>query len=150
MKILAIAWKDLLSSFRSLIGLAAMILIPLLITGMFYFMFGRIASEGDFNLAPTKLVIANLDEGGPRFNISTDNIPNGSKADTMGELIVLIAQSEDLAALLDVTLIPDAAMAEARLTPERHRSRSSSHPISPNNFPISMDRRRSSFTRIPP
>lgn len=107
-KIIAIASKDLLSSFRSLTGLVTMIAIPLLITGMFYFMFGRIANEGDFNLAATRLAIANLDEGGPRFNVSTDNVPDGSKADSMGELIVSIAQSDELDNLLDVDLFPEA------------------------------------------
>jgi ABC-2 type transport system permease protein len=111
MKIIAIAWKDLLSSLRSLIGLVIMIVIPLLVTGMFYFMFGEIATGDDYSLPPTELVIANLDEGGPRFDISTKNIPGGSTADTIGELIVSIAQSEDLAELLDVSLASDALSA---------------------------------------
>jgi ABC-type Na+ efflux pump permease subunit len=113
MKAIDIALKDLSRSFRSAFAVIFMFGIPLLVTGMFYFMFGNIASGGDFNLPKTKVVIANLDEGGPKFQVNTKNIPGGKDAHTMGQLIVGILQSEDLSKLIEVTLVPDAASARA-------------------------------------
>ena len=87
--------------------------VPLLVTGMFYFMFGNIADNGEFSLPRTKVIVANLDEGGPKFNINTKNIPGGKDADTMGELVVGILQSDEMADLIEVTLVADAGAARA-------------------------------------
>jgi ABC-2 type transport system permease protein len=111
MKVFDIAFNDMTRSFRSVFAVVFMFGVPLLVTGMFYFMFGNIASNGDFNLPKTKVVIANLDEGGPKFQVNPKNIPGGKKADTMGDLIVSILQSEDLADLIEVTLAPSAEAA---------------------------------------
>ena len=81
MKILDIALKDMTRSFRSFFAIMFMFIVPLLVTGMFYFMFGNIADSGEFNLPKTKVVIANLDQGGPRFQVNTKNIPGGKGAD---------------------------------------------------------------------
>jgi ABC-2 type transport system permease protein len=113
MKVFDIAIKDMLRSFRSAFALVFMFGVPLLMTGMFYLMFGNIAQGGDFDLPRTKVVIANLDEGGPRLQISTKNIPGGAKASTMGELIVSILQSEEIAELVEVSLVSSAAAARA-------------------------------------
>ena len=113
MKILDIAFKDMLRSFRSMFALVFMFGIPLLMTGMFYFMFGNIASGGEFNLPKTKVIIANLDEGGPRFQTSAKNIPGGKQARTMGELVVNVLQSEEMADLIEVSLAPSAEAARA-------------------------------------
>jgi len=113
MKVFDIALKDLTRSFRSTFAVVFMLGVPLLVTGMFYFMFGNMASEGGFSLPKTKVVIANLDEGGPKFQVNPKNIPGGKKADTMGDLIVSILQSEDMADLIEVTL---AASAESART----------------------------------
>jgi ABC-type Na+ efflux pump permease subunit len=111
MKAFDIALKDMTRSFRSAFAVIFMFVVPLLVTGMFYFMFGNIASEGGFTLPKTKVVIANLDEGGPKFQVNPKNIPGGKKADTMGDLIVSILQSEDLADLIEVTFAPSAEAA---------------------------------------
>jgi ABC-type Na+ efflux pump permease subunit len=111
MKAFDIAFKDMTRSFRSTFAVIFMFGVPLLVTGMFYFMFGNIASDGEFNLPKTKVVIANLDEGGPKFQVNPKNIPGGKKADTMGDLIVSILQSEDLADLIEVTFAPNAEAA---------------------------------------
>jgi ABC-type Na+ efflux pump permease subunit len=111
MKILDIALKDLLRSFRSMFALVFMFGIPLLMTGMFYIMFGNIASGGEFNLPKTKVIIANLDEGGPRFQTSAKNIPGGKQARTMGELVVNVLQSKEMADLIQVSLAPSAESA---------------------------------------
>src|SRR5512135_1349989 len=63
MKILDIAFKDLLRSFRSLFAIGMMFVAPLLITGLISFAFGGIsAGTGKFNLPPLKIVIANQDQ----------------------------------------------------------------------------------------
>lgn len=111
MKAFDIALKDMTRSFRSTFAVIFMFGVPLLVTGMFYFMFGNIANDGGFNLPKTKVVIANLDEGGPKFQVNPKNIPGGKKADTMGDLIVSILQSEDLADLIEVTFAPNAETA---------------------------------------
>lgn len=107
MKILDIAIKDMTRSFRSAIALAFMFGIPILVTGLFYFMFGNIASDEGFSLPRTRVIIANLDEGGPKMQAGTENIPGGLEADTLGELMVNILQSEEMSSLLDVTLASD-------------------------------------------
>jgi ABC-type Na+ efflux pump permease subunit len=113
MKILDIALKDMTRSFRSVFAVVFMFGVPLLVTGMFYFMFGNIAGEGGFDLPKTKVIIANLDEGGPKFQVNPKNIPGGKKADTMGELIVSILQSDEMADLIEVTLTGSAESARS-------------------------------------
>ena len=113
MKVLDIAFKDLLRSFRSAFAIMFMFGLPLLVTGMFYFAFGNIARSGEFNLPKTKVIIANLDEGGPRFQTSTKNIPGSEQARTMGELVVNILQSPEIADLMDVSFAPSAQAARA-------------------------------------
>ena len=111
MKAFDIALKDMKRSFRSAFAVVFMFGVPLLVTGMFYFMFGNIASEGGFNLPKTQVVIANLDEGGPKFQVNPKNIPGGKKANSMGDLIVSILQSEDMADLIEITSAPSAEAA---------------------------------------
>jgi len=111
MKALDIALKDMTRSFRSFFAIVFMFVVPLLVTGMFYFMFGNIASNGGFNLPKTQVVIANLDEGGPKFQVNPKNIPGGREADTMGELIVNIMESDEIAELLEISFAPDAQAA---------------------------------------
>lgn len=63
MKILDIAFKDLVRSFRSLMAIGMMFVAPLLITGLLYFAFGGLsAGTGRFNLPPLTLVVVNQDE----------------------------------------------------------------------------------------
>ena len=67
MKAIDIAIKDLTRAWRSPSLPAMSFGIPLLITGMFYLMFGNIAANEGFNLPRTKVIVANLDHGGPRL-----------------------------------------------------------------------------------
>jgi ABC-2 type transport system permease protein len=113
MKALDIAFKDMLRSYRSASALLFMFGLPLLISTMFYLMFGNLAGGGDFNLPRTKVIIANLDEGGPKFQVNTDSIPGGGTARTMGELVVSILTSEDMAKLVDPVITQDAFAARA-------------------------------------
>jgi len=113
MKSIDIALKDMTRSFRSFFAVVFMFVVPLLVTGMFYFMFGNLASDGGFNLPKTQVIVANLDEGGPRFNVNPKNIPGGREANTMGELIVNILETDDITELVDLSFAPDAASARA-------------------------------------
>ncbi len=113
MKIIDIALKDMLRFFRSFFAILFMFVLPLLITGMFYFMFGNIADSGEFSLPKTKVIVANMDEGGPKFNVDTDSIPGGKDADTMGELIVGILESDEMADLIIVSHASNPTAARA-------------------------------------
>ena len=111
MKAYDIALKDLVRSFRSVFAVIFMFAIPLLVTGMFYLMFGNIADNGNFDLPKTRVVIANLDQGGPKFQVNPKNIPGGREAETMGDLIVSILKSEEMEDLIEVSFASDAQSA---------------------------------------
>jgi ABC-2 type transport system permease protein len=114
-----IAWKDLTRSFRSAFAVIFMFGVPLLVTGMFYFMFGNISQSGGFNLPRTKVMIANMDAGGPKFQINPKHIPGGHKARTMGDLIVSILQSDEMADLIQVTFAKDSQAARAAVDSQK-------------------------------
>ena len=113
LKAIDIALKDMTRSMRSLIAVAFMFGIPLLVTGMFYLMFGSASNQGGFNLPRIKLVVANLDKDAPRLQAGAKNIPGGIKAHSMSDLDVKVLQSDEMADLLEVSLAPDAASARA-------------------------------------
>jgi ABC-type Na+ efflux pump permease subunit len=117
-KAVDIALKDLLSALRSAMVLAFMFGLPLMVTGMFYLMFGNLAAEGDFNLPRTRVVIANLDRNAPTLPAGSRNVPGGVRAKTLSGLVVEVLQSEDLHELLDVRLVGDAQTAR-RMVDER-------------------------------
>jgi len=107
MKILDIAIKDMRRSFRSAFALVFMFGVPLLLTGMFYLMFGGQSKSVSFNVPVTRLVVANLDQGSPAFNAP------GSTAHSLGALIVSTLQEPQFASLLQVTQAPDEGAARA-------------------------------------
>jgi len=113
MKALDIALKDMTRSFRSTFAVIFMFGVPLLVTGMFYFMFGNIAQNGGFDLPETKVIIANMDEGGPKLQVNPKNIPGGKEADTMGDLVVSILESDEINDLIEVSFAPDPQSARA-------------------------------------
>lgn len=113
MKALDIALKDLKSSFRSATALIFMFGVPLLVTGMFYFMFGNIASQGEFNLPRTSVVVANLDQDAPRLQTGSGDVPGGIEANTLSELVLEVLRSEDMEELLEVSIAQDAQSARA-------------------------------------
>src|SRR5512143_3433147 len=111
MKAIDIALHDMTRSFRSSFAFVFMFIIPLLVTGMFYFMFGNIAQSGDFSLPRTKVIIANMDEGGPKFQVNPKNVPGGREAKTMGDLIVNILQSDEMTDLIEISFAADSQAA---------------------------------------
>ena len=86
MKAIDIAITDMKSSYRSAIGLVFMFALPLLTTGLFYFMFGNIASGGEFDLAVTRVIVADLDEGSPDLRGQMAWDPGGLQAATLGQV----------------------------------------------------------------
>lgn len=71
MKAFDIAIKDMTRSFRSAFALVFMFGVPLLMTGMFYLMFGGSGNNSHgFTIPVTKVVVANLDQGGAGFVVS--------------------------------------------------------------------------------
>jgi ABC-2 type transport system permease protein len=100
-KVLDIAFKDLLRSFRSAFALVMMFAAPLLITGLIYFAFGgMMGADGGFALPLTPVQIANLDR------------PN-EDGFSLGQMLVEFLQDDELADLLQVTEAPDEASARA-------------------------------------
>jgi ABC-2 type transport system permease protein len=116
MKILDIAFKDMIHSFRSTFALIFMFGIPLLMTGMFYFMFGGGAkSDQGFSIPVTRVVVANLDLGSPSFDQSTALIPGASQAHSLGDILVSTLQDKSLASLLQISTAGSAAAARAQV-----------------------------------
>lgn len=102
MKVLDIALKGLLRSFRSTFALVMMFAMPLLITGIMYFAFGGLGSDGGgFDLPVTRVQVVNLDQPAPQSGFWA------------GQILVEFLQSEQLADLLQVTEVDDEASARA-------------------------------------
>jgi len=102
MKVLDIALKDMLRSFRSAFALVMMFAVPLLITGIMHFAFGGLGSDdGGFDLPVTRVQVANLDQPDPYSGFSA------------GRMLVEFLQSEQLADLLQATEVADEASARA-------------------------------------
>lgn len=113
MKILDIAIKDMLRSFRSVFAVVFMFVVPLLVTGMFYLMFGRLSDQGGFDLGVTQVVVANLDEGSELLRASLQGSPTDSPVETLGQVVVNILQREEMSALISVIQVSEAASARA-------------------------------------
>lgn len=102
MKVLDVALKDLLRSFRSPFALVMMFAAPLLITGLLYFAFGGLVDgDGGFDLARTKVQVVNQDEA---------SAPDGFSA---GARLVEFLQDEAVAEVLAVSVVADEAEARA-------------------------------------
>jgi ABC-2 type transport system permease protein len=114
MKIFDIALKDMTRSFRSAFALVFMFGVPLLMTGMFYLMFGGTGNNGQsFTLPVTKVVVANLDQGGPGFQAVQPQFSTGSQASSMGDVILSILQAKSFSNLMEVTRVDSAEAARS-------------------------------------
>jgi ABC-2 type transport system permease protein len=112
MKILDIALKDLTRSFRSVFAVVFMFVIPLLVTGMFYLMFGGIkGGDTGFSLPQTKVAIANLDQGVTGFDTTVARFPADANIQSMGDMVVYVLQQKDFASLMQVELVDSAEAA---------------------------------------
>jgi ABC-2 type transport system permease protein len=115
MKVIDIAIKDLIRSFRSTFALVFMFGVPLLMTGMFYFMFGGNANGNQgFNIPVTKVVVANLDKGSISFKSTLANLPTSMQsASSMGDMVISILQDKSFTNLLEVSLAESAMAARS-------------------------------------
>ena len=115
MKAFDIAIKDMTRSFRSAFALVFMFGVPLLMTGMFYFMFGGTAkSSQGFSVPVTKVVVANLDKGGSAFKATMAQLPSGMQsANSMGDIVLSVLQDKSFANLLEVSLTDNAEAARS-------------------------------------
>jgi ABC-2 type transport system permease protein len=114
MKIIDIALKDLTRSMRSTFAVLFMFGVPLIVTGMFYFMFGNIANDDNgFNLPVTRIALVNLDEGGLDMQLDSSmlGMPSDQSFENLGEIIAASLQNEALVDLLALTLVDDSASA---------------------------------------
>lgn len=114
MKVLDVALKDMRQSFRSYFALAFMFGIPILITAMFFFMFGGLRDEDDagFTLPVTSVLIVNLDSGGfEALGGSGVGAPEGlagtefdlASVSSLGEMVPQVMGSEDFRDMLEVS-----------------------------------------------
>ena len=98
MKIIDIAWKDILRALRNLFFLGFGIGVPVLMGGIFYFAFGGMASDNGLDIPQTDVIVVDLDEPDAAF---------GGFA--VGQLTVdALAQNESL---FKVTEMDEAAAA---------------------------------------
>lgn len=100
MKVLDIAFKDIVRSFRSGFMLVMMFAAPLLITGLIYFAFGSPLSGG-FNLPVTRVQLVNIDQ------------PDDQSELAAGQMLLDRLQDESLTKLLQVSIASDEAGARA-------------------------------------
>lgn len=108
MKVLDVAFKEMRQSFRSKGALIFMFAIPILVTVLFYFMFGSIAGgDGEFTVPQTAVVVADEDEGQLPAQAGLGD------AGSMGELLLQLLQGEGPAELISVTEVADSASARA-------------------------------------
>ena len=97
MKILDIALKDFLGAYRNAFAVMMMFVLPLLITGLFYFAFGNATSNND--LAVTKLQIVNNDRPEQSVGVAT------------GQSLVSFLKNDRLAKIVQVIEVADEASA---------------------------------------
>ncbi len=89
-----IALRDMLRSARSLFAVVFAFVVPLTLVGIMYLVLGGLSS-GDSTLPRVRVDVVNLD------------------TQTVGSLLVDLLQSQDLADILDTTVVADEATARA-------------------------------------
>jgi len=103
MKLLDIALKDLVHSFRSLFAVGMMFVAPLVITGLIYMAFGGISTgRGKFDLPDLKVAVVNLD------------LPVAGQP-ALGKMVSEFLKDKAMPAWLIVSELPDEASSRAAL-----------------------------------
>jgi ABC-2 type transport system permease protein len=92
MKSIDIAVKDMKQSFRSLFAVAFMFVLPILITGLFAFLFGG-GEEAEVSFEPITVQVYNQDQG------------------ELGEIMLMIWSSDALSDLINLTVAEDETSA---------------------------------------
>jgi ABC-2 type transport system permease protein len=100
MKVLDIARKDFIRSFRTAFVLVMMFVVPLLITGLIYFAFGGFVKEGaSFSLPKTRVRVVNLDRPDPRFGFAAGKILAGFlQSGALNDIMEVKEETDDRAA----------------------------------------------------
>lgn len=109
MKILDIAFKDIKRALRSGFGIMMMFIVPLIIPAIIGAAFGGALNGGpdngnSFNIAVTRVVVANLDRAGEQ---------------SAGSILAEFLQSKDLQTLLTTTVVDDEATARDRVNTQQ-------------------------------
>ena len=102
MKALDIAFKDLLRSSRNLSVWIFGLVIPLLMSGIFYFAFGGLGSGGGLNVGVTKVVVVNQDQPVAQAG-----------SFSAGQMLADFVRTDSLKSILETTEAADAASARA-------------------------------------
>jgi len=114
MKLITVTIKDLIQSSRSLSIYIFMFVIPILVTVLFYVMFGNVGGEENgFTLPSTSVVVANLDQGSfavgqfsssefiQETNVELDQARN------MGDVLTALLASDVFRDLISFSEVPD-------------------------------------------
>jgi ABC-2 type transport system permease protein len=110
-----------------------MFVIPISVTVLFYFMFGNINQNSEFNVPKTRVILADLDRGSPLFQA---NLSGGQGAaslgsvNSLGGIIQIMLQSPEFSSLLEVSTATDAASARSAVD----RQKAGVAIIIPENF----------------
>ena len=104
-RVLAIAFKDLRSTWRNLPALMMMLAAPLALSALLGFAFG--GSGSGFSIAATKVAVVNLD----RAPAPGATAAAGAAQAAVGQTVVGIMKSKDLRDILRVTSKPTVAAA---------------------------------------
>ena len=100
MKMWDIALKDLVRSFRSAFAVTMMFVAPLLMTAIFYFALGGLASGSGLSVPATEVQVVNLDRPAPQF----ENF-------ALGKMLTEFLQSDALQGVVHATAASDGASA---------------------------------------
>ncbi len=104
MKILDIAFKDIQRALRSGFGVVMMFIVPIMIPAIIYAAFGSTltgdTSSQGFDIAVTRVVVANLDRAGGPYG---------------GQLVVDALRADNLAKLFSVTEADSATAAREQV-----------------------------------
>ncbi|MEI6726492.1 MAG: ABC transporter permease [Actinomycetes bacterium] len=110
-RVLAIAFKDLRSTWRNLPALMMMLAAPLALSALLGFAFG--GSSSGFSIAATKVAVVNLDRAPAARATATPGAtvaPAAAQA-AVGQTVVGILKSKGLKDILTVTSKPSVAAA---------------------------------------
>ncbi len=105
-RVLAIAFKDLRSTWRNIPALMMMLAAPLALSALLGFAFG--GSGSGFSIAATKVAVADMD----RAPAASATAAPGAAQVAVGQTVVRILKSKDLKDILTVTSKPTVVAAQ--------------------------------------
>ena len=111
MKWLDVTLKDLRQSTRSMIAIVFMFVVPVLVTVLFWFLFGGLGGGPvqDIEVPRTAVIVVNQDQG----NLPAGSAPAQEQAQSFGAILIATLQDESLRDLVQVTEATDPGAARA-------------------------------------